>query len=376
MKMRNAMLHLLLKQPFYGYVAASITPSESEDVETIKMINESSLRLLYNRLWFESLSDAKAIGVIIHELLHIILLHPYRRDRREKLLWTIACDMAVNEHISPELLPEGSVTVEGIAKEIRESIPRLKSAEFYYEVISKDDSQFSFFERKDDIIVVLKSGLELNANRQMEDEASEINKRALKSMMSEIIEQAQFEGEIPGAVSSFVADIYKTGDTNWRNILRRFLTGKGKVIKRKSFKKESKRFDNLPGNKRTLGLNALIALDASGSISDKQLSQFYGELLKIKRITGATLIVTQFDTDCTTPVSIERYVRDKMRYKSGGTDYRPVFELADSLGMKLLIIFTDGEGTAPPEVNQKVVWMLTKEGKRPAEYGHYVSLNM
>lgn len=376
MKMRDAMLHLLLKQPFYGYVAASVTPTESEDVTTIKMINDSSLKLIYNKQWYESISNEIAIGVIIHELLHIILLHPYRRGRREKLLWTIACDMAVNEHISPELLPEDSVTVEVISKEIREKIPKLKSAEFYYEVICKDESQFSFFELKDDIKVVLKSGLELAANRQMEDETSEINKSALKSMMSELIEQAQFEGEIPGAVSSFITDIYKSGDINWRNILRRFLTGKGKVIKRKSFKRESKRFENLPGNKRTLGLNALIALDASGSISDNQLSQFYGELLKLKKITGAALMVTEFDTDCTKPVSIESYVREKKRYKSGGTDYRPVFELADTMGMALLLIFTDGEGTAPPEANQKVVWMLTKEGKRPAEYGHYVNFKI
>lgn len=374
--MRDAMLHLLLKQPFYGYVAASVTPAESEDVATIKMINDSALKLLYNREWYESISDEKAIGAIIHELLHIILLHPYRREGREKLLWTIACDMAVNEHIAPDLLLDDSITVEVIAKEIREKIPKFKSAEFYYEVISQNENQFSFFERQDDIKVVLQSGLELNANKQMEDETSEINKSAIKSMMSELIEQAQFEGEIQGEVSSIIADIYKTGDVNWRNVLRRFLTGKGKVIKKKSFRRESKRFENLPGNKRTRGINALIALDASGSISDKQLSKFYGELLKIKKITGANLSVTQFDADCTVPVNIERYVREKKRVKNGGTDYIPVFELADSMAMPLLIIFTDGEGTAPPEVNQKVVWILPKGGRKPAAYGHYIDFDM
>jgi predicted metal-dependent peptidase len=376
MKMRDAMLHLLLKQPFYGYVAASVTPCESEDTAAIKMINDSTLKLLYNREWYESICDEKAIGVIIHELLHIILLHPYRREGREKLLWTIACDMAVNEHISPGLLLEGSVTVEVIAREIKEKIPKLKSAEFYYELISKDESQFSFFELKDDIRIVLQSGLELTANRQMEDEASETNKSALKSMMSELIEQAQFEGEIPGEVSCLIADIYNTSDVNWRNVLRRFLTGRGKVIKKKSFKRESKRFENLPGNKRTQGLNALIALDESGSISEKQLSVFYGELLKIKKLTGASLSVTQFDISCTAPVPIERYISEKKRLKNGGTDYRPVFELADCMGMSLLIIFTDGEGTTPPEVNQKVVWVLPKVGKKPAAYGHCVTFGM
>jgi predicted metal-dependent peptidase len=134
MEMRDAMLHLLLKQPFYGYVAASVTPSESENISTIKMINDSALKLIYNKQWYESISNEKAIGVIIHELLHIILLHPYRREAREKLLWTIACDMAVNEYIFSDLLPEDSITVLKIEKEIREKIPKFKSAEFYYEV--------------------------------------------------------------------------------------------------------------------------------------------------------------------------------------------------------------------------------------------------
>jgi predicted metal-dependent peptidase len=222
----------------------------------------------------------------------------------------------------------------------------------------------------------MKSGLELTANRQTEDEDSEISKSAMKSMLSGIIEQAQLEGEIPGEVSSIITELYGAGAVNWRNVLRRFLTGKGSVVKRKSYKRESKRYENLPGNKRSIGLNALIALDASGSISDRQLSMFYGELLRIKKITGAALGVIQFDTECSAPIPIERYVKDKKRIKSGGTDYRPVFELADKMKIPLLIIFTDGEGTAPPEVNQKVLWMLPRGRKRPAGYGHYVDYDI
>ncbi|MGE5633563.1 MAG: DUF2201 family putative metallopeptidase [Caulobacteraceae bacterium] len=373
MKIQDAMLHLLIKQPFYGYVAASVTPAESKDVETIRMINDTSLKLLYNREWYEALPDGKAVGVIIHELLHLILLHPYRRDKREQRLWTVACDMAVNKHIHNDLLPEDSIMVDAISKELRENIPRFKSAEFYYGIISKAEGQFIFFEINEGIRVVLESGLEFKANRQMQDETTEINKSALKSMISELIEQARFEGEIPSEVSSLIGEIYKTGEVNWRNVLKRFLTGKGKVIKRKSFKRESKRFENLPGNKRTLGLEALLALDESGSISESQVSRFFGEVMKIKKITGAALSVTEFDTDCTEPVSIDRYVRAKRRVKNGGTDYRPVFKLADRMRVPLLIIFTDGEGTAPVEVNQKVVWILTKEGKKPAGYGYCIT---
>lgn len=46
------------------------------------------------------------------------------------------------------------------------------------------------------------------------------------------------------------------------------------------------------------------------------------------------------------------------------------------MGMQLLIVFTDGEGTAPSEANQKVVWLLPKGGKKPAAYGHCVTFEM
>jgi hypothetical protein len=44
--------------------------------------------------------------------------------------------------------------------------------------------------------------------------------------------------------------------------------------------------------------------------------------------------------------------------------------------MSLLIIFTDGEGIAPTEVNQKVLWMLAKGGKKPAAYGHCIDFDI
>jgi predicted metal-dependent peptidase len=95
--------------------------------------------------------------------------------------------------------------------------------------------------------------------------------------------------------------------------------------------------------------------------------------MAIKKITGVSVSITRFDTECTQPVPIEWYDRSKERLKNGGTDFRPVFELADRLHIPLLIVFTDGEGPAPEHANQKVLWVLTKDGKKPAEYGHCIT---
>ena len=375
MQIRDVMVNLLLKQPFYGYLAASVTATECNDIKTVNMLTSPSLKLLYNKEWFETLKDEQAVGVVIHELLHLILLHQFRKGNREKHLWVIACDMAVNEHIDSRLLPDNAITVAKIAKEIKETILRSKSSEFYYDIITNSDSKVSFTENEDEITVVLEGGKELKANDSTDADSSELNKSAFKMAISELMEQANAEGEIPNALNKFITEIYKSYEVDWRNVLKRFLSGRGKTLVRKSCKRESKRFENLPGNKRSVGTNALLALDESGSISDSQVIKFYNELIAIKKITGATLSVTQFDTECTKPLPLEKYTREKERTKNGGTDFRPVFELADNLHIPLLIIFTDGDGEAPLHANQKVLWILTKGGKKPAEYGHSVMLD-
>lgn len=376
MRIQDVMVNLLLKQPFYGYFAASVTPEESSDIATISMVTAPRLNILYNREWFEALPDEHAVGVMIHELLHLILLHPYRKGNRERHLWVIACDMAVNEHIDVRLLPADSVTVTKISEEFKEKIPRLKSAEFYYELLLKNDEQLSFIEKNSEIRIVLKSGQELKANNSTETEASEVNRNAVKCMISELVDQARAEGEIPGGVDEYIHALYKSNEINWRNVLKRYLSGKGKVQIRKTCKRESKRFENLPGSKRTVGNTVLLALDESGSISEKTVSKFYSELLAIKKLTDSDISVTQFDTQCTAPVPIERYVRQNKRVGGGGTDFRPVFELADKMRVPLLIIFTDGEGSAPEHVNQRVLWILTKDGRKPASYGHSLSFEV
>lgn len=189
-----------------------------------------------------------------------------------------------------------------------------------------------------DVTIRLKSGLELHANLYMEEEASEINRNAAKSMLSELLEQAKFEGDIPCDIESSITELYGSDTVNWRNVLKRFLSGKGRTVVRKSCRRESKRFENLPGNKRSTGINALLAIDANGSISEQQIAAFHGELLTIQKITGATIYVTQFDTACTQPVRLEKYIRERKRVKSGGTDFRQVFELADRLRMLSLRI--------------------------------------
>ncbi len=374
MRIQDAVMKLLLSQPFYGSLAAGISLQESNSAVKMKMSLFPSPVLIYNADWFGSLSDVQAVGALLHELLHLLLLHALRRGERDPLLWAVCCDMAVNDQLPPEMLPPDAVTTEKIEKEIRQPLERGASAERYYaELISLLDDRISLVQRESTVSLRLSSGSLLEADIQSEEDVSQVNEQALKSALRELIDEARPGREVPQGISGELDTVYAQARIDWKTMFKRFLTGRGRMQTRATYKRESRRYDSYPGSKRSVGLRVLIALDESGSISNEQLQTFFNELMAVNRITNAQILVTEFDTACTKPLPAEEYRHVKAREKSGGTDFKPVFALADSLKVSLVVIFTDGDGSAPERVSQRVLWVLTKGGKQPAPYGTSVT---
>lgn len=363
------MISLLLEQPFFGHVAASLPMSEG-NTATIRFISQPFARIEYNQKWLESLPKQWTAGAVMHQLLHLILLHPFRRNGRDEALWAVACDMAVNEHIPERMRPRDAITVQAMRSEVR-GLQNQCSAEVYYERVRQSALQPELLQTDLKIKVVLKNGEALSGDVFDEDE-DDASQAVLEGLMAERIRQAAGETEPPTELETQIGEVYRTDRLNWRSILKRFLTGRGRFSTRKTYKRVSKRFDDFPGNRHSVGTDVLVAIDESGSIPLPLLNAFYSEALSIAEIAGVSMMVTKFDTTCTPPVSAKRFAADSVRVKSGGTDFRPVFALADSLRIPLLIIFTDGDGPAPEISNQKTLWVLTPGGTRPSLFGESV----
>lgn len=372
MKIHEVIMKLLIEQPYYGYVASTVTLIETEKIESIKMASIPNLKIYYNPKWFEGLTKEHKTGVIIHELLHVILMHQYRRINQEIMLWSVACDMAVNEMISKRYLSDDAITVDLISKKLKRNIERNKNAEYYYDIITDADNFMSLIESEDDITLIFEGKENFKVNKLSEELHSSMEINALKNDLAQILEDASAEGQMPSRLEIQVKEVYRELKINWRIILKRFLTGRGKTIVRKSYKRQSRRFDSLPGTKRSIGTNALVAIDESGSISDELVREFYKELQNINKITGVSIMVTRFDTECSKPIPLKKFT-DMKREKRGGTDFSPVFELADKMKIPLVIVFTDGDGEAPISANQNTLWVLTKNTKKPAEFGYCVN---
>lgn len=369
MKMKDVIMKLLIEQPFYGYVASTVTYEETEKIASIKMASIPELIICYNPVWFEKLPDQLKIGTVLHELLHVILLHPFRRGNRNQQLWSVACDMAVGELMPSKYIASDAVTVDRIARKLKRSIEHDKNAEYYYEFITDVEEQPSFITIEGDNILIFEGESSLKVQKISDETATAAELNALKSSLSQTVSEAKADGEIPSGIEERIDEVYQEFQIDWRVILKRFLTGRGKMITRKSYKRQSRRYEALPGTKRSIGVDALIAIDESGSISDAMVQSFYEELKEINKITGTSMLVTRFDTVCTLPVPLHSFVVESKRSKRGGTDFRPVFKLADDQRIPLVIIFTDGDGVAPVNANQRTLWVLTKNGKKPAAFG-------
>jgi predicted metal-dependent peptidase len=373
MRIQDVVMKLLIEQPYYGYVASSVSFVESGSIETIRMAMIPDQIIYYNPIWFDGLSNQEKIGVIIHELLHVILLHQYRRNNREVILWSVACDLAVNELVPDKYLSQNAVTVDSMIKKLKYKIEKQRNAEYYYDILTDTDDFISFTAIEGDSILISEGGKQLKVQKISEETASATEISALKSNLAQTFSDAKSEDGLPDGLEESVNEAIRDVRIDWRVMLKRFLSGRGKMIIRKSYKRSSRRYEELPGTKRSVGVNALIAIDESGSVSDGLVKQFYHELTEINKITGTSMMVTRFDTQCSEPVPLSTFMADSKREKRGGTDFRPIFKLADECKIPLVIIFTDGDGEAPAAVNQNTLWVLTKNGKKPATYGYAIN---
>lgn len=360
---------LLIENPYYGYLAGKIRFKTHDSVMRMRITFEEVPTIIYNEEWFTSLKNQEQVGVVVHQLLHIALLHFYRRDGREVMLWNVAADIAVTEFMPEYPIIDDIVTRQAASREIGVFMEPARDAEYYYDVLMSAEDMISFTNEKGEATVIFEGGKSYYSEILEEMPPSDLGSESIVQTLSEVQSSASDESAIHEGLLPYLDEAYKAYQINWRSVLKQFLSGHGRIRTRKSYKRQSRRFEDLPGTKRSVGLQALLAIDESGSISDHEVDVFRKELVRINQIVTDDILVVRFDTECTEPVSLKQFVSDHKREKGGGTDFRPVFELADELKIRNVILFTDGDGAAPDQVQQRVLWVLTNKGKAPADYG-------
>lgn len=138
---------------------------------------------------------------------------------------------------------------------------------------------------------------------------------------------------------------------------------------KKSRKKESIRFPDAMGVKHKRKSKILVAVDTSGSVSNKDLCDFFSEINYVYK-AGTEVTILEFDAD------IQRIYQYYGKFDGsvsgrGGTDYLPPWEYYKShiRDFNTLIIFTDGYAPTDkltPLIN--TVWVITSNGNKDNKY--------
>ena len=207
-----------------------------------------------------------------------------------------------------------------------------------------------------------------------EDEARQI----IHERAKDASEKAQ--GHTPGHLKEAIDQLAKP-IVRWRELFRQWIS-KNIGNRRKTYS----RVDRRQGTFGTKGIShhacsdALIIVDTSGSISKKELSQFFAEIEAVA--VRARLSILQFDAapQGYTP----RYRRGDWKTYSvsggGGTDLNLAFKYAEENGImaSVCILLTDGYTSWPaPRPYPTVFCITTPEGSSAApEWGTVVRLKL
>ena len=123
---------LSLREPF---IAAVMTRIRREITDEVPTAATDGTRVIYNPDFMDKCSDEELFGLTLHESLHIILMHMWRRGERDPKLWNVANDAIINAYIRKRQyqLPEGGVDVGWVRDDM--------DSEYVYKRMKQDQDQ-------------------------------------------------------------------------------------------------------------------------------------------------------------------------------------------------------------------------------------------
>ena len=362
---------LLLAEPYYGFFLLMLNKYWDNRIPTACVgKNGINYQLRINEEFWTSLDDAKKMGLLKHELLHIAFNHlTMHFNFSDKRLANVAMDMEINQYIDANMLPEGGITLE--------SYPELNLNEragcrYYYDALrkaqkDKDEKGTSGSPGMDKLLDGLGNGNDpTNHDWEIFDDLSEAERKLVDKQTQRVLNQAKEQtvkrqGTVPGEIESqIILDVIVPPKFDWKGFIRRFTGISTRVFTKKIRRKENRRFSDNPGLKIKMKQHMLLAIDTSGSVSDDELKEFMNEIHHIYK-TGIDITIVQCDTE----------IRSIAPYKGkfelgilgrGGTYFDPVLQYFNEnlKNFTSLVYFTDGEAHASIKPRGNVLWVISE----------------
>jgi len=349
--------------------------------------------------------------LMVHEIFHTILGHLGDRNilsetKDERILVNIAMDLAINSMISDSMTTDSKTTplapdvgfIPGRAadsenpewNEYIKNLEPLKGTTHYFRLLN------AFFEeqrqkRKDkgendgddeEIVKILVGGdgEGIDSHGDWEELPKELRDQ-LKSHMKGRLREASNHcrktnswGSATAHTQEIINSMVAESPVDWKMLLENAIGQCRTQNNKASYKKLSKKLPYLlPGNLREFTQPLAIFIDQSGSMSDQAVQLAFAQATNCAK--HVDIDVYNFDTevDESSHEIWKQGGQNKTwkRTRCGGTDFNAVKHFVESADRKIrrqwkwVIIVTDGYAPDLEPMKQKVLWLITPEGKAP-----------
>jgi predicted metal-dependent peptidase len=406
-RMESARVDILLDHPYFAAALLAIPMRGTSDSRIAHPLVTDGTRIVYRHDLIAALERPRVRMLMMHALAHSLLRHPERGGSRKWDAWTSACDIAVDllfEHLGllrrhevEHLHTFKNLSAEAIYKRLTatfscrqsakpmpapSSPPSHLQADGLQPPSEGDQSSSgescsaghtdarSAFERAmagaEGPTKLHLQGLQRDFMRALEDQPGGCVAGTQSGSSSSEIDAAQRE------------------QVRWQQVLARFMCET--IDQEWSFSRPNRkhlwRGIYLPGPIEITGGRFVVAIDTSGSMSDRDLGLVLGEIDAIRRTCACELTVLQFDGQIHATAEFSRWSDEDetvgstkvMRvFGRGGTDLRLPFTWAEEERRKgrsisALIVCTDGFGPLPGDApaGLPVLFLLTPQHAAPS----------
>jgi len=380
---------------FYGLLLMHIIFSIDETCETAAT---NGKRIFFGPRFLDSLSDNELDIVMMHEILHVVLLHIIRGKNLEHERYNIACDIVINSTImlerglnKPIILKKHGELMH-LAPNKQEG--HLYTAEEVYEMLPKGKAKKKTVKAPVNTKGrALKEEGELPENIPFFDdhtrwdasmEEDDILRDVWVKNVIDAAEAISIQNKVKGRgnlpiFAKRLIERLKKSQIDWRTILNDFVQ---EEINDYSFTPPDRRFDESPfflpdyNEKEDTVRKILFMIDTSGSMTDAEITAAFSEVYGAVEQFGGKLSgqLGFFDAAIIEPIPFED-VEELKRIEAvggGGTDFQIIFEYVarymEEEPPASIIILTDGYAPFPEEKLANgipVLWLINNEEVTP-----------
>ena len=366
-KLKRARIQLLDRCPFFGNLSMHINFKEVKDCPALAGISPDG-EMIYNPEMINKISSEEAVGLVFHEVGHLIFLTMLRQGSRKPEGWNIAADIVINALIKQnkfELPKGGCIPDDDMAFRVKDEKTgnlifeitdcNKKTGEQVYDELQKQAKQqgksFGGGEGNEKIVIRifnghggkggkddkgLSSGLRFDIHMQgKKGKLTPQEAKALQEVWTDRLYEAlviaKQRGTLPAGMELLVGKLHES-KVDWRTLLQRYIESyipwdyTWNKFSKKSIAADYPMPDTIKER-----IKVVVGIDTSGSIGEKELKDFLSEIVGIAKSFNdrISIRVLTHDVDVHTDNlaengSIEQIMKTQIK-GGGGTSHIPVF---------------------------------------------------